>query len=197
MSPRVEDMLCDEVLDRIEALLDDELGADETNAVQRHLRRCDSCAGELELARQAVIALRELPKLDPPARVIELSKARAESFAETDPPVRPNFHRTAWIGAAAAAVLLAVIGTLTVDRHPTPTTDPEALQAAAELELALACFGDVTRRANRMVKARVIDHGAVPSSMEVLARSLGPLKTLESTGYRLVDPPENTLEGSS
>jgi anti-sigma factor RsiW len=194
MSPPADDMHCSEVLDRLEALIDDDLDAETTEALQHHLGGCDSCARELEHARRTLTELRGLPELEPPARVIE--RARTDSSFSAAPRARRPIGRAGWI-ATAAAVVLATAGVLTIGRHSAPTNDPEAVRAAAEVELALACLGDITRRANRMVKAQIVDQGAVPSSMRGLARSLGPLTTLESTGGILTEPPEHNLEGSS
>lgn len=196
MSPMVEDMHCDVVLDRMEAFIDDDVTADESAATGRHLEHCDACAKELEHARETLAALRVLPELDVPDRVIENARAaiRRQGPAGSSAP-RTNIRRR-WL-AAAAAIVIGIIGTVAVVRNRTESTDLEALRAAAEVRLALATIGEISQRANRIVRARVIDDGPIPQSLRGLARSLGPLASLQTTDGPHAAPYEPTHEGSS
>jgi anti-sigma factor RsiW len=196
MSPTVEDMLCDRVLDRMEAFIDDDVTADESAAIKRHLDHCDACAEELEHALETLAALRALPELDVPDRVIEDARAaiRRQGPAGNNNQ-RANMRRR-WL-AAAAAIVIGIIGTTAVVRDRTEPTDPEALRAAAEVQFALATIGEISERANRMVQTKVIDHGPIPQSFRGLARSLGPLTLLQTNDGPPAAPYEPTHEGNS
>ena len=195
MSSTVEDIRCDDVLDRLEAFIDGELADGERLPVERHLRNCTSCAGELEHAVASVTALRALPELDVPDRVIE--KAR-ESLAldspKTDVATRTG-RRRRWL-AAAAVIVAGILATSFVMRRSAPQPDAEALRAAAEVRFALATMGEITERANRIVRTRIIDGGPVPQSFSGLARSLEPLTSLQPTDAAGAAPHEPTHEGS-
>lgn len=191
MSPVVEDIRCDEVLDRMEAFIDVEVDAAESAAIERHLECCDTCAREIEHALESIAALRALPEFEVPARVID--RVRAEIAADNPPR---NVAPRRWL-AAAAAIVIGVVGTLVVVRDRAEPTDAEALRAAAEVQLALATFGDISRRANRIVRTKVINERPVPQSVRNLARALVSLTSHESNGEPVTAPLKPTPEGSS
>jgi hypothetical protein len=195
MSSTVENSPCDDVLDRLEALIDGALAGGDRLAVERHLAGCTSCAGELEHAVASVNALRSLPEVDVPDRVIEKARealALDKPTAEVDVRAR---RRRRWL-AAAAVIVVGILGTSFVMRRSTPQPDPEALRAAAEVRFALATMGEITERANRIVRARIIDCGPDPRTFSGLARSLEPLRSLQPADAARVAPLEPTHEGS-
>ena len=196
MSPMVEDMKCNVVLDRVEVFIDDDVTADESAAIKRHLEHCDACAKELEHALKSLAALRALPELDVPDRVIENARAAILRQGPAGSSAPRTKMRRRWL-AAAAAIVIGIIGTVAVVRDRTESTDLEALRAAAEVRLALATIGEISQRANRIVRARVIDDGPIPQSFRGLARSLGPLASLQTTDGPHAAPYEPTHEGSS
>jgi len=195
MSQQVEGMSCETALDLIEAFLDDELGPTVAEEFRAHLNTCPDCAKEAADARNILTELRSLPELDLPARVVTRVKTVVDRES-TD--VRGSFgsrKRMVWLAAAAAVVL--AIGAVSLSRHQPSSTDLEAQRAAAEVTYALACVSGITQRANQLVQARVIDDGAIQKSIRGLARSLGPLKSFESTDGTRAAPYEPTHEGSS
>lgn len=195
MSSTVEDTRCDDVVDRLEALIDGELADDERLIVERHLNGCTSCAEELEHAVDSVTALRALPELDVPDLVIERARETVvldTPKTEADTRIR---RRRRWL--AAAAVVAGIVGTSSVMRRPPPQPDAEALRAAAEVRFALATMGEITERANRIVRARIIDSGPIPQSFSSLARSLEPLTSHQSTDAAPAPSDEPAHEGSS
>lgn len=195
MSSTVEGTRCDDVLDRLEALIDGELADDERLTVERHLKGCTSCTEELEHAVDAVTALRALPEPNVPDRVIEKARERlALNDPKTDVDARDR-RRRRWL--AAAVVVAGIVGTSSVMRRPPPEPDAEALRAAAEVRFALATMGEITERANRIVRDRIIDSGPIPQSFSSLARSLDPLTSLQSTDAAPAAPDEPAHEGSS
>ena len=195
MSQPVEGMSCETALDLIEAFLDDELGPTVAEEFHTHLEDCPTCSKEAADARQFLTELRSLPELKVPSRVIDNVRdaiGRHDFEAGTDPRSQ---IRNRWL-AAAAAIIIGILGTTTMIRNHAEPTDAEALRAAAEVQVALATIGDITRRANQMVQAKVIDDRALPRSIRGLARSLGPLRSLESTDGTRAAPYEPTHEGS-
>jgi anti-sigma factor RsiW len=168
MSPRDEDMRCEIALDHLEAFLDDELPSGFAVGLRRHLSTCPSCAEELEGARRTINALRALPELDPPARLI--GEVRRE--VGIDDGRRSVFQsRRNRVLAAAAAILVSVLGGITVSLHDR-RSDTDALRSAAEIEYALACVGEITRRANHTAAARVIDRTSLSSTFDGVNRTI-------------------------
>lgn len=196
MSPTVEDARCNEVLDRLEAFIDEQVDDAESAAIERHLECCDTCARELEHALETVAALRALPELEVPPRVMESTRTAIEVHDPAAGAAPRNRLRGRWL-AAAAAIVIGILGTVSVVRDQTEPTGAEALRAAADVQLALATIRDISLRANQMVQARVIQEGAIPQSIRGFARSLEPLTSLELTDGPLAAPFEPTREGSS
>jgi hypothetical protein len=98
------------------AALDGTLTPPERETVEAHLAVCALCREDLELARTARGALRDLPRevrppIDVAAAVIsEISGRRSTDAAEPVPtPSAPRWYRAAGLVAAAAAIALAVM----------------------------------------------------------------------------------------
>lgn len=191
MSQQDEDMRCEIALDHIEAFIDDELPTEFALGLRRHLKGCPSCARELKDARRTIAAVRAMPEFDPPQRTIEAVRLEVEAQGRG----RSAFHgRRTRLLAVAAAVLISVLGGTAVMRHDRGP-DAEALRAAAEIEYALACVGEITRRANRTATARVMNGTAVSSAVDGVTRTLDRSSSLLPT----VVPPTDSQpsEGSS
>jgi len=180
----------------MEAFIDDDVTADESAAIKRHLEHCDACAKELEHALRTLAALRALPELDVPDRVIENARAAIRRQGPAESSASRTNTRRRWL-AAAAAIVIGIIGTVAVVQDRTESTDPDALRAVAEVRFALATIGEISERANRIVRARIIDDGPIPQSFRGLARSLGPLASLQTTDGPHAAPYEPTHEGNS
>ena len=145
--PRSIDLItCDDVLARLEEHVDGELTRAEAAPLERHVRRCSTCAAELALARRIRQELRALPR------------------PELAPGRQP--HRRGWAGrhrwqlAAACLFLVLLAGVLRVDRtaveppvqvarHELPyaVTDADLARAEREARYALARVAEITRRA--------------------------------------------------
>ena len=187
MSQPVDEMRCETVDEHVEAFIDGELATDLSIRLRRHLDRCRTCAAEVQRARSAIAALRDLPELEAPSRVIDSVRAEVDGPA----PRRPGRLRFGF--AAAAAVLLSVMGGLYTARHVQRGPDPEAIRAAAELEYALARLGEITRRANHLAADRVLRRGALPSAVDGL---VGPFAQPPTDGSVPGSSP-NAVKGSS
>jgi anti-sigma factor RsiW len=94
-------------LDQLEAFLDGELAAEETRAVERHLRECGSCSadafGRVRLKRAVHVAGR---RFSPPAA---LRKRIEKQMAPARRASRQRWWIPALAGTAAAAIVAAVL----------------------------------------------------------------------------------------
>ena len=70
MSQRVDGLSCENVLVRLEPLIDGEFSVDEAAAISAHIEICANCSEELILAKRIRAELRGLPELDTPDRVL-------------------------------------------------------------------------------------------------------------------------------
>lgn len=160
---------------RLEAYLDGDLPGAESERVAHHLADCESCRGELELARSVRLELRSLPSHDAPERLIErvLSAARSEADRSIRSPSRsarawwPDGWHPAPVAALAAALVAAValVVPWSGDDGAVPgpggveTAEVDAAtiqQASAEARLALAYVSSVSRRTGVRIRDDVI-----------------------------------------
>jgi anti-sigma factor RsiW len=109
MSPHSEEMNCERALDLLEAFIDGDLEDAATADFESHLEGCSACRTEMALARELRDQLRQLPRLDTPATVLE--EVRARVAAERGESALSGWvaRRAAPLWMAAAAVLLAVV----------------------------------------------------------------------------------------
>jgi anti-sigma factor RsiW len=87
---RTSELLCAETRALLGRFLEGELGPEERPSVERHIETCPSCASELESARRAFAALRDLPEN-------ERSRLREEALRELgldEPPPSRRLWRT-------------------------------------------------------------------------------------------------------
>ncbi len=124
--------------DQLSAYIDGELDASAAERLERHLAECGRCRQEMEQLRATVVALQELPAVEPP-RSFTLSPERV---APRPPmPVASPLAFGARIAAAGVAAALAVVlvvdlGDLGGDGVTDEATDPQMMQSeAAEDEL--------------------------------------------------------------
>ncbi|MHC4606993.1 MAG: anti-sigma factor family protein [Planctomycetota bacterium] len=98
-------MTCDSVRDLLVEYLDAGLTADQQAGVDAHMAECADCRALFESARSTVQTLRDAPQVRP----AEGGWSRLSARMDETPRVRGI---PAWIGAAAAAALLAAAGFL-------------------------------------------------------------------------------------
>jgi hypothetical protein len=85
----------------------DELPEVEREAFQEHLNDCADCARALEVEEGFLRGLRaRLPRAEQPSGLEQ--RVRAALRREALDPPSPSWHRTSWVAAAAAAVILAL-----------------------------------------------------------------------------------------
>lgn len=179
MSKSPDQMDCPQILERLEAFVDDDLPAAEHALVSSHLDLCPDCSAEHRLALAVREELRSLPELDMPTRAV------ARVLAQTNKPswldraseaIRATWLRPQWVGATAAAVLVAVVGVFLLNRPETtvvsPETDPAVAQAALEARYALALIGSVNHRAGHQLRDEVLKKRVVDATRRGLGQSL-------------------------
>lgn len=83
-----------------------ELSVEEERELERHLEGCSGCRSELARVRQTHNLLRELAAGEPPPEL----KARVLARARGEIPARSGGGWKLWIPAAAALVVVAVLG---------------------------------------------------------------------------------------
>ncbi len=111
------------VRERLSAFLDGELPGLEREAVMAHLRTCAACTGHLELLRAVDAGTRALAVSAPPG-YFEALPGRIRSRLESAQGPR-TLRLPVWTWAVAAALLLAVVTPLTLNKAPLPPA-PEA-----------------------------------------------------------------------
>jgi anti-sigma factor (TIGR02949 family) len=65
---QLDDIGCEEALNRLMEFIDDELSGGEHDTVERHLRTCRSCFSRMEFERRLKHRLSALPADDVPAK---------------------------------------------------------------------------------------------------------------------------------
>lgn len=176
---RREELCCDDVRERLEALVDGELGSAERSAAEAHCASCAVCCRELARARALRSALRELPELDPPADL--LGRVREAAAAEA---LLRRRRRRAWPALAAAAVVLLAAGAVLVRTTVRPAPGPELVRARAEARYAFAVVADACRQAGGRTRREVLMKKIVAPSAGALHRALPGRLTAGGIGSR-------------
>lgn len=168
---------CEELELRIEALVDGELEAAETASLEEHFEECPTCAKQYRLAFDIQQELRGLPELDTPAHVLEAALNRSRQEAKRRRWSWSSIWQTprpAWIalGAATAAVLLAVLVLVPTQDPSVPERSAEVERATEEARLALAYLDKLTHRTARDLRDDVVQKRVVEPAARGLSRSL-------------------------
>jgi anti-sigma factor (TIGR02949 family) len=212
MSERNHD--CAWARERIEACLDDDLGAAEHDALRAHTAACPSCAAELALATRVRDALRALPRAEAPARVVDAAERAVRGGADAGtgnviPLPGARRRRPGWIPAAAAALVLVLSGlwydqrrradTLPAELAGAGVTAAEVAEAQAGVEMAFAYVGRYSARAARVVEQDVIGDRVAPRVERALGESRqdaidgalvpGLRRALNESGLGVTSPP--------
>lgn len=224
MSPTPSDptaFSCEDVLERLEAFVDGDLPATEATALRAHFEGagpsaddgpCAACARELALARSVLEGLRGLPEESCPPALVEraFDRARREAEAQrfvsaegsSDGDAATERHGW-WLGLAAAAAVLLVLGALglsrllpddpsaatvadvqAADQHAddASTLDPSTMdadeleRATEEARLALAYVASIGRRSALVLRDDVVGDNIIGPSARALQRAMEPLR---------------------
>ena len=180
------------VLDLLSAYLDGELSPPERGMVEAHLAACEDCAARLEDFAAIDGAARDLP--------VEAPADYFDTFADRLRPrlrgrVAPARRVPAWTWAAAAALLLAVLTPLTLERRP--ELEPRTPAASTRLDPGVAdpqkpLSSQELKRDDRPSAAPLPRARRVPAPTQapVEARDpAGPAEGVESDAFAEPPPP--------
>ena len=134
-------MACESRIDRIQELVDGSLGAIRRSELEQHLEQCADCRAlkeDLERIRDAAAAL---PQMRPPdgAWLQIAGRLRQEGrIRHAAPPAAPRRMSYAWLGLAAALVLVTGLSVLMLLRSApqAPAAVPSAPAAADNAKTA-------------------------------------------------------------
>jgi hypothetical protein len=175
MLQRVDGQGCTDILNRLDAWIDGDLGESEAALVEAHIDRCASCRAARQVAEEMVVELRSLPDFKVPERVLRAVRTRVRPtlWEKLKDILDGSMQRPVTAGAVLAVVVLVVV---TVspwrDRSALQYTDQEIERATEETKLALAYVGSITRRAELRVKKKIFDDGVAAQTVSGVRRSL-------------------------
>jgi anti-sigma factor (TIGR02949 family) len=161
MPPPSDGLSCAEVLDRLEAYVDDELELAASTAITRHLRACPACVAEHELALTVQRELQSWATLDAPPQVLEAVHAATRAPRSPATWLRPLAAMAA--GLVLAASVLIVSDLRQAERQAEQLTADEVTR---QVELALAVIGVATGRISADVKEQ-LDHKVVERTLHL------------------------------
>lgn len=158
----------------LEALLDEELDVRSRRRLEDHLASCDGCAAQLALAERIRFGLRSLPLPPCPDRVTDavLKEVGAVSGRRWWQRLGENFGAAVWVPALASLLIVLIASFYLASRSVPPPEEiqpsVEVAQAEAEVKLALAYLGQISRATGQAVGQEILgEKVALP-----MARSL-------------------------
>ena len=192
MLQRVDDQRCSDILDRLDAWIDGDLGESEAALVEAHIDRCASCRAERLVAEELAIELRSLPDYQVPDRVLRAVRTRVRPalWERLKRFLDGSMQRPVTAVAVLAVVVLVVMVSPWRDRSAPQYTDQEIARATEETKLALAYVGSITRRAELRVKEKIFDDGVAAQTVSGLRQSL---KIIGGAAAATADTPATPL----
>lgn len=184
---------CERFESELDPYLDGELDQEARTQFEAHPHECGACAGLHNDAIALRDALRGLPELRAPERVVSeaLRKARGEAETRDRWSLRGLFAQPA-VAALAAVLLVALALSLVVMRGSSPgpqevlaLDDPKVVRATLEMKLALAHVAQTQRRVARGLGEDLIEERLLAPTARSVSRALG---TEVSTGTDPLDP---------
>jgi len=101
-------MTCNRIQPDLDALLDGELDAAASRALEQHAASCRDCSTALDRARALKTALRALPMPEPRAELFAAALSRAKEAASATLPSARRRHVLAGLGGVLAAGIAAL-----------------------------------------------------------------------------------------
>lgn len=126
-------MRCDDAQRLIESHLDGAFEGEPAAALRAHLTSCAACAHELALAERIS---RELQALPPVESSVDADQHLARMWRR---------ERTTWMSAAAAVIVVAIVGAVGVQRYQ--QRQRQMQEAALQTRYALSKLAEVSRTA--------------------------------------------------
>ena len=159
------DFNCTTIRDRIDAFVDGELEPGERRALETHCAHCESCARELRAAVDIRDALRALPVLTVPRRVIDAAERDVRIPHIVPMPARRAAHRYVPAIAAALAVIVAGAWFVSSQRNSSPApgySDAEIRRASEEMALAFSYVDRYSTEAAELLSDDVLGKRVLP-----------------------------------
>lgn len=192
MLQRVDDQRCSDILDRLDAWIDGDLGESEAALVEAHIDRCASCRAERQVAEELAIELRSLPDYQVPERVLRAVRTRVRPtlWERLKRLLDGSMQRPVTAVTILAVVVLVVMVSPWRDRSAPQYTDQEIARATEETKLALAYVGSITRRAEIRVKEKIFDDGVAAQTVSGVRQTL---KIIGGAAAATADTPATPL----
>jgi anti-sigma factor RsiW len=180
---------CESRIDRIQELVDGSLGAIRRSELEQHLEQCAECRAlkeDLERIRDAAGALPQMPPPDGAWLQIAGRLRQEGRLRQPAPLVAPRRVSYAWLGIAAALVLVAGVSVLMLLRSApqSPAAVPSAPAAAGnpkaaesveavqnEVEAAQEQYQKAITKMDDLRKANMT--ALDPQTSEVIEKNLG------------------------
>jgi len=124
-------MNCNEVRNRLGALLDDELAPEARTALDRHLQGCAGCRAELDRLARLDAELDLVPRIEP--NPFFLTRLRQRVADERAAPRRGRWPRAAVLSGVAAGLLLAALAGSRLGRLAYRAVAPASSETPFEL----------------------------------------------------------------
>ena len=133
--------MTDQWTDRLSDYLDDELGAHERAALERHLASCEACSVVLDELRQVVARAAHLPARPPAADLWRGIESRLDAVVSVATPFRARVSRRIsftmpQLVAAGLALMVTSGGGVWILQHGGRTTDLPPAAATSEVDPA-------------------------------------------------------------
>ena len=173
-------MTCDQALERLDALLDGELDAEERSSVEAHLAACADCAASFQALKALSSALRAVPYHRAPAS-LHNEVRRALRDGGTVPV-------SAWRTRVAPGLVGALVGFACAMLLVRPTLPPPGEALARHSEAMLS---------GGLVEVKSSDHHQVKPWFSRHVDFSPPLPDLAAEGFPLAGGRTATLEGKT
>jgi len=193
-------MSCQEIHERFNDYLDDELSPSARLRVEEHLERCAECREELAGLESLLEASAALPREIEPDR--NLWPSIDGRLVRSEPVVaRGDWWSQSWVGLAAAAVLIAAVTLQVVRRtdEAVPVAEPPMV-AVSEAVATYARISEEVRARNGLQQVRedllrtIIERreSLDPETQELIDRNLEVIDRAVAEIYQaLEENPEN------
>lgn len=166
---------CDDVIEHIEAYIDNDLLEEEASLVDKHIQSCPSCLEELAFAREIQTELRAFQQMECPDRVIEAVYQHVEQHSSPVVPASSTPASSVWGSVRAwwnalrpspvftpalalgVTAVIAVGGWLLFRPASSPTMSAaEIADAKRQVEWTLAYLGSVNTKVAAVATGEVV-----------------------------------------
>lgn len=167
--------VCDDVVEYIEAYIDNDLPAEEVSLMDKHIQSCPSCLEELAFAREMQTELRAFQQMECPDRVIEAVYQHIDQHSTSAVHAPPPTSSSVWDSVRAwwsslrpspvfmpalalgVTAVIAIGGWLLFRPASSPTmSEAEIANAKRQVEWTLAYLGSVNTKVAAVATGEVV-----------------------------------------